>query len=171
MGRALNPMNALLRPRLRYGTWLVALAIGLVSTACYLLIASEDFSRSTDSLRQQTAALQAPRYVPPPPSRSELEMNKRWEALALERGFRWYPLFVAIENASMDDVELFEFEPDKAGRTLTLRGEARTMDALIAYLDQLAKQAPFRSVHLTHQQKKARDSLAVVSFEVQAALN
>jgi Tfp pilus assembly protein PilN len=171
MGPALSPMNALLRPRLKSGIWLLVLATGLLSAAFYFFIVGERFMRETASLRQRTAALQQPRYVPPPPSRTEMEMSKRWDALALERGFRWYPLFVAIETASIDDIELFEFEPDKPGRTLILRGEARNMDALIAYLDQLAKQAPFRSVHLTHQEKKARDSLSTVSFEVQAALN
>jgi hypothetical protein len=165
------PMNALLRPRPKSGIWLSVPAVGLLSTACYLFVVGEELARSAGSLKRQTAALQQPRYHPPPPSRLETELNKRWEALALERSFRWYPLFVAIENASMDDIELFEFEPDKSGRTLTLRGEARDMDALIGYLDQLGRQALFRSVHLTHQEKKARASLSTVSFEVQAALN
>jgi hypothetical protein len=123
-----------------------------------------------DRLTQEAAAL----HVPPPPkpqlSKAEIERQQQWRKLAVERGFSWYPIFRALERASTDEVELLEFDPDKANRQLVLRGEARNLEALTAYLARLSGQDIIGRAYLTHQRSAARQSLKTLSFEIKASI-
>ena len=104
------------------------------------------------------------------PSSKELEEQKRWDGLRAERAFDWYPIFVGLENSSEADVELLEFEPDKVGRKLVLRGEAKNIEALTDYMDRLSAQGVFAQVYLTHEKVKLRGALPVVVFEIRATI-
>jgi hypothetical protein len=118
-------------------------------------------------------AMRAAQVVPPPPKLKpgEQEDQKRWAALQHERAFVWPPLFAAIERASSPDIELLEFQPDKESLSLSLQGEARSQQALVDFLAALARQAVLKNVHLTHQQKKQRDRLETVEFEIHALIS
>lgn len=120
---------------------------------------------SSNQLRTTQAKL-----VPLKPSRIEIEDQKRWTILQAERDFAWEPLFQAIEHASSTEIELLEFQPDKLGRHLTLRGEAIDSKALTNFLEALAAQKVFSNVYLVHQQNEQRDRLATISFEIKANL-
>jgi Tfp pilus assembly protein PilN len=107
---------------------------------------------------------------PPPPDKLADETAKKWAALQAERGFAWEPLFRAVERSTGPGVELLEFQPDKATRTVSLSGEAKDQRALIAFLNALAAQSILRNVYLAHQQVVAHDRLETISFEIKATL-
>jgi hypothetical protein len=110
--------------------------------------------------------------LPPKPriGRAEEERIAEWSKLAVERKFNWYPVFVALEKANSEDIELLEFRPDKASGRMTLRGEARSLQALVAYLKRLAELRPTSRAYLSHQKVASRDGLQVVIFEIQASM-
>ena len=130
------------------------------------------YEQHADRIQQDLARLQARRQAPPPvqPSKVDVDAQRRWDALAAERAFNWYPIFRALEQASSADIELLEFLPDKVGRHIVLRGEARTDEALTHYLAALAMQDSFGEVHLTHQKKGQRAGLSPLSFEIRATI-
>jgi hypothetical protein len=110
------------------------------------------------------------RHLPAQPTPAQLEQARRWKSLEAERSFAWYPVFAALENSSAADIELLEFQPDKAGRTLVLHGEAQQVDALLAYIERLSAEPVFHDVELTHESPKVRERLITVAFEIRATL-
>jgi hypothetical protein len=156
-------------PRKR-ASWLWLTAGLLIAAAIGLSIEALHKWDEAEAVRQQVAKLSVPRPAPPKPSRAELDMKARWAALRQERSFRWYPLFSALEGASSEDIELLEFQPEKATGQLILRGEARTVDALFDYVQNLSRQPAFANAVLLRQKKKQRDSMTVITFEIQATL-
>ncbi|MES2130503.1 MAG: PilN domain-containing protein [Pseudomonadota bacterium] len=103
-------------------------------------------------------------------NRAEADERKRWDALAAERDFKWSPIFLAVERTANANIELLEFQPEKASRHVLLRGEARDQAALTAFLDALAGQKALKSVHLVHQKNKLNGRLSTVEFEIQASI-
>jgi hypothetical protein len=163
--RYLNP-----RPRYRGAVWLAA--AGLLAAAGFFASQAWDAhlasARVDEAIAQRRAALR-PKPVPAP-TRAELELQRRWASLDSERAFKWYPVFTAIEQASSDKIELLEFAPDKAARRIVLRGEARDLQALFAYVQALSEQPAFRQVYLAQQKSKSMGALTTVAFELRAQL-
>jgi len=130
------------------------------------------YERAEEAIDRSMRILDAKaRATPPTPKPAELEVQKRWGALKAERNFDWEPIFVAIEGATNNSIELLEFHPEKVSRRIALRGEARDRNALIKYISALAAQGALRNVHLTRQETVTRDNgLETVSFEIKATL-
>lgn len=154
------------RPRNSALLWLIA-AAALLAT---VQVAKNSWTE-LQTMRQERATLARLRSLmnappPRPQSREEKERAKRWAGLQKERDFRWYPVFLALEKANNADIELLEFAPDKVSRTFVLRGEARDMPTLLAYVEQLAVQPAFANVYLAHQKSAMREQLATQIFEV-----
>ena len=157
-------------PRRMWRWWLVAglLLAGSMWGAVEALRLHELTLMQQDRLYVMQRASRVP--PPPKPTRADLDAERHWMALRQERSFFWYPLFAALENTSTSDIALLEFVPDKAAKTLTLRGSARDVGALTAYLDALAKETVFREVYLTHQKKIPQGEMFVVGFEIKMQL-
>ena len=161
-----------LKPRPRFVTPLLCLSMLLGVGGAWLsaqayreyLVVSR-LTQRVDVLRKAQAARPAPKL-----SLTEVEQQKRWVALKLEREFAWPPLFAAVEHAGNTDIELLELQPDKDSRRVLLRGEARNAQALIAFVDALAIEPAFKNVHLTHQQNRVRGRLETVIFEIKASM-
>lgn len=162
----------LLRPRARWSwaVWLLALA--LLGGAAWVGVLAVRSAEQAQRWQATQAVVQARlvRRPPPQPSRAAQDERLRWEALAVERAFSWYPVFRALEQASSPEIELLEFLPDKTNRRLTLRGEARTMEGLTAYLTKLGAQAPLTEVYLAKQKNISRAGMSLVAFEVRTRL-
>lgn len=107
---------------------------------------------------------------PRAPSTADVEAEKHWSSLANEIRYPWDRVFQAVERADGADIELLELQPDKQAGSITLRGEARSNEALAAYLDRLAMQAVLQNVHLVRHQRAAHDRLEVLEFEIKSAL-
>lgn len=143
----------------------------LVAGAGLFYSAYESFSGSATT-SAETAAIRSLLSRKPviTPSRKELDAAKRWAALREERDFNWYRVFRAVEAVSNADIELLEFQPEKASRRLTLRGEARNLAALIAYVSALSEQPDIEQAYLANQKTRTDGVLNPVLFEVRAQL-
>ena len=53
---------------------------------------------------------------------------------------------------------------------IILRGEAKSIEGLLAYLHDLTAKTGWSGVHLTHQEKVKHGALETVSFEIKATL-
>lgn len=158
------------RPRWRVMLWVAALILLAISAAFVYsgwqnLLLAKSYDEAAE--RSRIAAQPKP---PPRPSRSELEMQKRWASVENELAFNWYPIFRALESADSEDIELLEFAPDKPARRMVLRGEARDLPALFAYVQAVSDQPAFRQVYLAHQKNKTVGTLTTVEFELRAQL-
>jgi len=168
-----KPFEAYLAPPPRH-----ALAFGLAilllscAVAWLVLLGWQQFERNKNLDAQMTKLqdLQAARVVPTP-SHQQLDEAKQWNQVRLEKDFPWEKVFRAIERTSSPEVELLEFHPDKANHLIVLRGEAKSFDGLLAYLQALTVKTGWSDVHLTHQEKVQHGALETVSFEVKANLS
>lgn len=130
-----------------------------------------EVQRRYERLQRQQIALarlqRATRVLPPPTSsRADLEAARHWDVLRRTLEFSWYPIFAALEHTDNPDIALLEFLPEKSSGTLTLRGNARDMNALADYLDALMREPVFVNVYLAHQKKAQQGTLPVVQFEI-----
>ncbi|MYN40408.1 hypothetical protein GTP55_13595 [Duganella sp. FT109W] len=166
-------MDALLRvirPQSRSVVPLLALSILIASVGVWVAILGFRLHEKQASITERVALLRANSVEKPKiePTKVELDELKQWALLQTERQFRWRPLFNAVEKSTSPDIELLEFQPDKANRKLLLRGEARDDSALLAFVDALAEQPALSHVHITHTKTRRRDRLVTVIFEVKA---
>ena len=106
----------------------------------------------------------------PPPNLQQQEEAKQWAQARMEKDFPWEKVFHAIERTTSPDIELLEFHPDKLNRIIILRGEAKNIEGLLAYLQDLSIKTGWREVHLTHQEKVKHGALETISFEIKATL-
>ena len=165
-------LSQALQPRSRHTRWFVLSAVLLLCGSALLGVQAYRQHLLAEQAQHRIAQLRSVQAasVVPKASRNEQDEQKRWAALKLERDFPWEKVFQAVEKVSSTNIELLEFQPDKSNRRIVLRGEARDLKALTAYLEALAAQAALTNVHLTHQQDLVRDRLETVSFEIKATL-
>lgn len=64
----------------------------------------------------------------------------------------WTPLFDAVDSAGAPGIALLALEPDARKGTVRIIGEARDLEVLLAYVDQLAQREVFASVLLERHQ-------------------
>ncbi len=165
-------MHNYLRPRPRFVPLAIGGALALAALAIYAAGMAVEQHAQLGATEQQAERLRAAQVVRPAPlaSKTEVEEQKRWAVFKAERDFSWAPLFNALQVAGNPNIELLEFQPDKAGGRIMLRGEAKDEEALIAFMEVLAAQPLFQNVHLSHRKIKRRDRLVTVAFEIKAAL-
>lgn len=131
-----------------------------------------EYYQSAESISTRMRELQSRRkpVVQPRPSRADAEIQRHWNSLRAEQSFQWYRVFHALEAANNPDIELLEFVPDKAARRIVLRGEARNLEALTAYLGALAEQSAFNDLHLAHQKMVHRSGMDLLTFEIRSVI-
>lgn len=156
----------LLRPRAKRSPILIGLGV-----AC--LAASIGLGWQTRVLQQQQAAqalAEAKRQAAHQSARPVLSPQAQQAAATIraELTYPWPTLLLAVERTANKDIELLGFSPDKKAGTVALRGEARTPEALVAYVGELAKQPGLSRVHLVVQQTVIREQLQTVEFEIRA---
>jgi hypothetical protein len=164
-------IDLLLRPRPRRTKLIIAAVLSLATAAFLLSIAL----RNQKATERAEAALQlAQRAQPRPAPRKmrpeEIEEARKWTTMRAELSFSWYPIFRALENANSTEIELLEFVPDKVGKHLVLRGEARDQAALVSYTRTLAQQPVFSKLYLAHQKIEHRQGIDVFAFEIRSEI-
>lgn len=80
----------------------------------------------------------------------------------------WRDLFDAIEAATPATIALLAIEPDAKKHILRGTAEAKTGDDMIAYIEQLKKQALFTSVLLTKHEVNEQDPNKPLRFQFEA---
>ena len=93
---------------------------------------------------------------------------KRANAVIDQLTVPWDALFAAVEAADTRSLALLSLTPNARDRTLRLGGEARTIDAVLAYVDKLAAQPLLGQVHLLGYAPVVRDGVSVVGFTLAA---
>lgn len=82
----------------------------------------------------------------------------------------WEALFRGVEAAGSEQVALLAIEPNLEKRTLLIRGEARDLNALLAYLRRLERQPLFTRLALQSHQVQVHDRDRPVRFAALASL-
>lgn len=80
----------------------------------------------------------------------------------------WGALFKDLERATRNDVALLAIQPDAAGRQVRIGGEARSFDAMLAFIARLEELDPFANVFLTGHTLRVAGALRPVSFSLVA---
>jgi hypothetical protein len=139
------------RPVRRWAGWLLlaaaaALAVALIEQQNSLESQLDDRVGRNELLqaRQRPAA----RAARPQATPEDLQRIERANRVIDELAVPWGRLFQSIEAADTAGTELTLLRPDARERSLRLGGEARSMDALLAYVERLAAQPGLSHVHL-----------------------
>lgn len=96
--------------------------------------------------------------------------TKSAEAVVRELTLPWAPLLRSLEEAAMRDVAILQLQPDAHLRVVKLTAEARTQEAMFAYLRRLAAAKNLGEAHLVSHQVQRDDPQRPIQFSVQAAL-
>lgn len=80
----------------------------------------------------------------------------------------WSPLFTAIEQAHMETVALLAVQPDAQRRSVTIIGEAKSYDDVLAYVTRLRDPAGLKSVHLVGNEVREDQPQRPIAFTVSA---
>lgn len=96
-----------------------------------------------------------------------LEAMKRASGVIEQLAFPWGQLFTALESVATGDAVLLSVQPDTAAGTVSLTGEAKDWDAMLAYLRLLSEEQFFDSVQLVSHQVQQNDPQKPVRFVLQ----
>ncbi len=81
----------------------------------------------------------------------------------------WDSLFNAVEWSAGKDIALLTIEPDAEKHQVKIRGEAKTIDAMLGYVRHLSAQDAFSSVYLQSHQVQRRERENPVRFALVAS--
>ncbi len=161
----------LIRPRKRgqvawYGamaaTWLAAGAIGWDVLSAQSTVA--DLELRNEALQKAQAAAR------PQTTREELEAQRKWGVLQQERAFPWAQVFRAVERANDSEIELLAFHPDRRQATIVLKGEGKSAESVMRYLELLQAEPSFSQVYLSHTVNVEHGRLLTRAFEIHVKL-
>lgn len=98
----------------------------------------------------------------PKPTRTQVEtilteprQQRQLQAMVQSLNLPWYELLSALEQIKQEhpDVFLTAVVPDVTNKQVLLRGQTKTLDNLLAFVDALNKQQTFRSALPLNQQQ------------------
>ena len=81
----------------------------------------------------------------------------------------WEAMFDAIEHAATEEIALLSLQPNVAGRTLRLSGEAKDMSELLNFVEALERELVFENVHLLNYKIKQDNPHRPIIFLLTAA--
>lgn len=96
--------------------------------------------------------------------------QRQLQSMVQSLNLPWYELLSALELIKQEhpDVYLIAILPDVANQQILLRGEAKTLDSLLSFIDSLNQHAMFRSALPLNQQQiipKAGSMLFTLKLE------
>ena len=80
----------------------------------------------------------------------------------------WDALFKALEASSEQEIALLSIQPDVAKRLVRMGGEAKSFDALLAYITRLEHSKILNHVYLTSHEVRSQDPEKPVRFSLVA---
>lgn len=89
-------------------------------------------------------------------------------AATLQLNIPWRDVLNALEEATPSDIALLSIEPDAKKRLVKGSAEAKTSDAMIAYVEMLKQQPFFYEVVLTKHEVNVQDANRPIRFAFQA---
>jgi Tfp pilus assembly protein PilN len=153
-------------------TWLLGCAGLTLCIVAALMIAALMKKNSVREASLQHARAQLSertRHRAPPrkfmiPAAQALAIN----AAILQLNLPWSDVLDAIEGATPATVALLALEPDAKKHTIKGTAEAKSSDQMIAYIEQLKKQAFFGEVVLTRHEINEQDANKPLRFQFEA---
>lgn len=80
----------------------------------------------------------------------------------------WQPLLLAIEQADMPDIALLSIDPNIKKQQLSLVGEAKNLQTVLRYIEQLEAQEVLQEVYLQKHMVEETDVSKPVTFNAVA---
>ena len=96
------------------------------------------------------------------------EQIKRANAVLAQMNVPWGELFAAIETAQDDSIGLLAVQPDPGAGQILIGGQARTLPAVLAYMERLQQSERLREVVLTSHEFKPDEPGQPVEFALAA---
>ena len=96
------------------------------------------------------------------------EQIQKANAVLAQMNVPWGELFAAVETAQDGSVGLLAIQPDARSRSVTLGGEARSLPALLAYMNRLQGSGRLRDVVLASHEIKVKEPGQPVQFVLSA---
>lgn len=129
------------------------LVVGLAQRYRLLAAEIEVLEQQADRIARQTSrGAPAPRQLTPQTLRTErLEVTRANQVLR-ELAMPWSALFNAVDSSGGPGIALLSLEPDSQKGTVKISGEAKDLEALLAYVKQLASRDVFAGVLLQSHQ-------------------
>lgn len=163
---------ALLRPRARLRSIGYVVALAIASGALVIGYAAYKTHQEAAALARSNAQLRARQAA----SRQELsprdlELQRQWTVLLQERAYPWAKVFRAVEHVADPEIELLDFRPDRRAGTLVLKGEGRTAESVMRFLERLQEDPTFSRVYLVHTASVERGRLLTRDFEIRLDLD
>ena len=86
---------------------------------------------------------------------SEPRQQRQLQTMVQSLNLPWYELLSALESIKQEHSEVFltAISPDVTNQQIMLRGQAKTLDSLLAFVDALNKKDTFSSVLPLNQQQ------------------
>jgi len=96
------------------------------------------------------------------------EQIKRANVVLAQMNVPWGELFAAVETAQDDTVGLLAVQPDPGAGQIIIGGQARTLPALLAYMERLQRSDRLREVVLASHEVKREEPGQPVEFVLNA---
>ncbi|MFY9328347.1 MAG: hypothetical protein WAO76_10065 [Georgfuchsia sp.] len=120
-------------------------------------------------LRTLQAAIEGRRAAVP--KMDDAQLLAEWTramAVADELNLPWETLFTTLEAAAEQPVAILSLEPDAVKHELVLGGEARNLEAMLAYYRRLQQQPIFSGLELHTHQINRQDRENPIRFRITA---
>ena len=153
------------RPRRGLGA---AVLLAAVLTAFLLVERYRDLRGEIAALDEARALLPAERRTPP--RKGLAEELKSAEAVVQQLALPWSDMVRAVEAAGSPEVAVLHLEPLGRERRLRLGAEAKSEEAMLAYVRALAGSPALAEVHLAAHQVVLEDPQRPLQFTVAARL-
>lgn len=89
-------------------------------------------------------------------------------AAVMQLNLPWRALHDAIGAATPPTIAMLALEPDARKRSMKITAEAKTSDAMIAYVEELKRQELFAGVVLTRHEINDQDANRPIRFQIEA---
>jgi Tfp pilus assembly protein PilN len=89
-------------------------------------------------------------------------------AAVMQLNLPWRALHDAIGAATPNTIAMLALEPDARKRSMKITAEAKSSDAMIAYVEELKRQELFADVVLTRHEINEQDPNKPIRFQIEA---
>jgi hypothetical protein len=121
------------------------------------------------AMDRQTERKTMPQASPAQGGREIKQEVKRANAVMGEIDLPWQALFDSVEYATSHEVALLSFQPDAAGRTMRIGGEAKSMSALLDFVSALEREPVLKDAYLLKYEIKQDAAQQPIIFSLMAS--
>ena len=156
----------------RRGTW-VGLLLLVIGAAWLAQVVNTERTLSGQielaAARHATLTQRSGRKPPPAADAATLQLEISQANTLLQRlALPWNALFQTLESTSGKHIALLAIQPDAAKHTVHIGGEAKNLDALLAYITQLEHSRVLDRIYLTSHEVRVEDADKPVRFALTA---